>query len=105
CHPTPIYELILGVIIFLILWRIRKNPVPDGKLFMFFLVFHGIARFLVEIIRINPRIIFNLSEAQLISLVLIVIGIIGIIYFTKNPDIPKFDPAKVNYVPKKKKES
>src|SRR6266498_1957864 len=44
CHPTPIYELILGIVIFAILWRKRKSIKDDGKIFFLYLILSGIAR-------------------------------------------------------------
>lgn len=101
-HPTPIYEFLLGVIIFLILWNMRKKIDVNGKIFMWFLILHGSARFLIEFIRINPRILFGLSEAQLISIILIAAGIIGLYYLGKNPELVKFDTKQINHKPKKK---
>lgn len=80
-HPTPIYEFIACVIIFLFLWQMRKNIKPDGKLFMIYLALAGFERFLVEFIRLNPRLLFGLSEAQLFSVILILVGAFGIIYY------------------------
>jgi phosphatidylglycerol---prolipoprotein diacylglyceryl transferase len=80
CHPTPVYEFIIGVIIFSILWYYRKKFKIDGKLFFLYLIMSGIARLLVEFIRLNPEVIFGLSEAQIISIVLITIGIYFYVY-------------------------
>jgi phosphatidylglycerol:prolipoprotein diacylglycerol transferase len=64
-HPTPIYELIGALIIAAILWRRgRRQP---GELTGEYLLLSGIARFLVEFIRINPRIFLHLTNAQLAS--------------------------------------
>lgn len=76
-HPTPIYEFIAGVLLFLILWKMRNTVLLDGKIFAVYLIMSGAARFLVEFLRINPRLLLGLSEAQLISLALIAAGIIG----------------------------
>ncbi|MFI5251161.1 MAG: prolipoprotein diacylglyceryl transferase [Bacteroidota bacterium] len=84
-HPVPVYEFIIGVAIFLFLWNMRKHELPDGKLFVIFLILSGFARFLVEFIRINPRVMFGLSEAQLLSLVMILIGIAGYYVLGKKP--------------------
>jgi prolipoprotein diacylglyceryl transferase len=81
CHPTPIYELILAIILFAILWKKRKVYTQDGKLFFVYLIYTGIFRLMIEFIRINPRLILGLSEAQLISIFLIILGFI--FYFTK----------------------
>ncbi len=80
-HPTPVYEFIAGVIIFYILWRMRKTSMPNGRLFMIYLVLAGLERFLVEFIRINPRLLFGLSEAQLVSIVLMIIGAGGLVHY------------------------
>ncbi len=87
-HPTPIYEFIACLLIFYFLWKIRKKIMPDGELFMIYLVFAGSERLLVEFIRLNPRLLFGLSEAQLISIPLIVLGTIGIFYFRGKGEEP-----------------
>jgi phosphatidylglycerol:prolipoprotein diacylglycerol transferase len=76
-HPTPIYEFILGVLLFLLLWKLRTRIPGDGRIFMIYLIGSGAARFCVEFIRLNPRITLGLSEAQLISLVLVILGTVG----------------------------
>ncbi len=82
CHPTPVYEFIICSIMFFYLWQIRKTISPPGKLFSVYLLLAAIERFAIEFIRINPRILFGLTEAQLISLALIAIGLYGIRYFS-----------------------
>jgi phosphatidylglycerol:prolipoprotein diacylglycerol transferase len=47
-------------------------------MFMWYLVAAGAERFTIEFLRINPRILFGLSEAQLIAVVLILFGIYGL---------------------------
>ncbi|MBV8774987.1 MAG: prolipoprotein diacylglyceryl transferase [Deltaproteobacteria bacterium] len=73
-HPTPIYEAILYVAIFCFLWSIRRKTTLEGELLYLYLILAGSARFLVEFVRINPRVLWGLSEAQLISLVMIGAG-------------------------------
>ena len=77
CHPTPMYEFFLCGFLFLLLWRFRKTLKPDGKIFMLYLMFAGAERFFVEFIRVNPRVILGLSEAQLIALALLFVGMVG----------------------------
>lgn len=73
-HPAPVYEAILYVAIFGLMWSMRKRA-PEGRLFCLYLILEGLARFMVEFVRVNPRIAFGLSEAQLISLVMITAGL------------------------------
>jgi len=84
--PTPIYETIICSIFFLVLWAIRKRIKIHGLLFSIYLVLNGTERFFVEKIRVNEvYTIFNIkiTQAEIISTLLIIIGITGIIYLTK----------------------
>lgn len=73
-HPTPLYETLAYTAVFIFLWSIRKRPHPDGTLFWWYLVLSSTARFFIEVVRINPRIVAGLSEAQLLSIALVAIG-------------------------------
>ena len=75
-HPTPIYEFLQGVVIFAILWSIRKKGYAPGTLAWIYLVLAGFARFTVEFWRINPDLGWGLCEAQWFSLVIIALGLI-----------------------------
>lgn len=93
-HPTPVYEFLLMLLIFFILWKLRKNEWVQGKLFMIYLIFAGVERLSIEFIRLNPRLLFGLSEAQLISIGLIIVGTIGLIYFQTHPELKRFVPVQ-----------
>jgi phosphatidylglycerol:prolipoprotein diacylglycerol transferase len=70
-HPTMLYEVAWLVAIGALLWRRRKaSPFLFGE----YLVLAGIGRFAVEILRINERVALGLSEAQWISIAMMVIG-------------------------------
>ncbi|MBI5476649.1 MAG: prolipoprotein diacylglyceryl transferase [Ignavibacteriales bacterium] len=83
-HPTPVYEFISSLFLFFILWKLRFKKFKPGLIFMIYLIFYGLERFFVEFLRLNPRILLGLSEAQLISIFLIIIGISGISILSKN---------------------
>jgi phosphatidylglycerol:prolipoprotein diacylglycerol transferase len=74
-HPTSIYEFVISIFIFLFLWKSRDKYKTPGIIFAYYLILSGVERILVEIIRINPRIVFGLSQAQVISIIMILIGI------------------------------
>lgn len=78
-HPTPVYELLVGLLIGWVLWRRGAQRRSAGQLTGEYLVLSGIARFLVEFIRINPRIFLGMTNAQLASLGSIVAGLILIL--------------------------
>ena len=84
CHPTPVYEMLLGVAGFLLMWfSFRKKNYPDGKLFAIYLIMSSLFRFSVEFLRLNPRLLFGLSEAQLISVPLFLAGVVWILILNR----------------------
>jgi len=78
-HPTPIYELLAGLVIAWLLWRMATKR-PPGYVVGWFFVLSGASRFAVEFIRLNPRIYWGMSNAQVASLASIVIGI-GLLFY------------------------
>jgi phosphatidylglycerol:prolipoprotein diacylglycerol transferase len=83
-HPTPIYEFLVAILIFWILWRLGarglKTHTPNGIIFAAYLVLTGIARFLVELIRINPHSFYGLTNAQAASVVSVIAGVALCVY-------------------------
>ncbi|HXW62014.1 MAG TPA: prolipoprotein diacylglyceryl transferase [Candidatus Acidoferrales bacterium] len=95
-HPTPIYEFVVACVIAWVLWRLGADQVAarvgrgvsppsvgpasvvgwrrPGSVFAAYLLLTGLARFMVEFIRINPRSFFGLTNAQAASVVSIVAG-------------------------------
>ena len=65
--PTPIYEFLAGVLIFLILWLNRKKMKVPLTMFSIYLIFNGIERFLIEGIRVNAEYGSGFSQAELIA--------------------------------------
>jgi phosphatidylglycerol:prolipoprotein diacylglycerol transferase len=91
-HPTPIYEFLVAILIFWILWRLGarglKKHAPNGIIFAAYLVLTGIARFLVEIIRINPRSFYGLTNAQAAGVVSVLAGLALFVYCRKATSMP-----------------
>jgi phosphatidylglycerol:prolipoprotein diacylglycerol transferase len=74
-HPTQLYEAILMLGAFALLWRLRRAPRPIGWLFGLYLVLAGAERFLIEIVRAKDDRWFGpLTIAQLVSIMIVAIG-------------------------------
>jgi prolipoprotein diacylglyceryl transferase len=77
-YPTPIYEFFIWLAIAAFLWHMGtkslRGPKAPGEIFCNYLILTGVARFLIEIIRINPRSFLGMSNAQVASLVSIAFG-------------------------------
>jgi phosphatidylglycerol---prolipoprotein diacylglyceryl transferase len=85
-HPTPLYELVICIILFFILMLFRKKMNYFGQLFYIYLVMAGMERLLVEFIRLNPKVILSLTQAQLISVIMIFAGLAALIFNMKKSD-------------------
>lgn len=75
--PTAFYEMTACLLLFAILWLIRKKLKAPGQLFGIYLVFNGVERFLVETIRVNTRYLFlpfHPTQAEIISPLLVISG-------------------------------
>lgn len=84
--PTPFYETVMAFIIFGGLWAFRKKITIPGVMFSAYLVLNGIERFLIEKIRINPDyniFVMKATQAEIIAVLLIISGIVGIWYARK----------------------
>lgn len=76
-QPTPIYELLFSLVVFWLLWKLGKRSRPVGWLTGLYLVLSGIGRFLVEFVRINPKLYFHdtLSNAQVAAIASTLAGV------------------------------
>jgi phosphatidylglycerol---prolipoprotein diacylglyceryl transferase len=84
--PTPLYETIVCLVLFALLWWLRKRIKIAGQLFAVYLVLNGVERFFVEKIRVNST--YNLfgfhpTQAELISSLLVISGLIMFFYLRK----------------------
>ena len=64
-YPTPLIELTAGLLIGWWLWHRLGKPHATGLIVGQYLVLSGTARFLVEFIRRNPKVLWGLSNAQM----------------------------------------
>jgi len=88
-YPTPIYEVIAAFLIFLVLWKIRHRIKLPGMMFGIYLMFNGLERFLVELIRVNSKYTvagIPFTQAELISTLLFICGLLLIIFSIKNKE-------------------
>lgn len=95
-HPSQLYASLMGFAMFgILLWLSRGNSLGRaGRLFMAFLMLEGVERFVMEIFRFDPHPFvhfsgstFTLALAQVVSLLIIVIGIIGWRLLPKQPAV------------------
>lgn len=84
--PTPFYETIACLLLFLFLWAIRKRIKTAGVLSGIYLLLNGAERFMIEKIRVNNHteiLGMRLSQAEIISLSLMIAGVLLILWAKK----------------------
>jgi phosphatidylglycerol---prolipoprotein diacylglyceryl transferase len=77
-QPTPVYEFLFALALAWVLWRLGAKARPIGWLTGMYLALSGVGRFLVEFVRINPRLYFGhtMSNAQVAALGSVVVGLL-----------------------------
>jgi prolipoprotein diacylglyceryltransferase len=86
-YPTALYESIICLGLFAFLWSIRKRIHVPGLLFSIYLILNGLERFTIELIRVNSKYHvagISFTQAELISSVLVLLGVSGAIWSLKN---------------------
>lgn len=91
-YPTPLYEAIAALLLFGTLLSLRSRKHHDGYLFSLYLMLAGFERLLIEKIRINARYHWfdiAFTQAELISCLIIVAGLVGVLTTQRTSGIMK----------------
>jgi phosphatidylglycerol:prolipoprotein diacylglycerol transferase len=84
-HPVFLYESLWNLAGFvLLMWTGRKyaNKLLDGDILSFYLIWYSAGRIVIEALRPDAWIISNIPAAQIMSVILILIGL-GLIYYRR----------------------
>ena len=92
-QPTPVYEFLYALLIGWWLWKRGSKPVPLGFLTGEYLVLSGAGRFLVEFERINPRLYWGMSNAQVAALGSVAVGAL-VMWLTRNNEAVIAEPIE-----------
>ena len=83
-HPTFLYESIFCLIGFIILLIIRRfKYIKIGQITSLYFVWYGLVRFFIEGSRTDSLMLGSIKMAQLVSILMIVLGIIMFFFFQK----------------------
>jgi phosphatidylglycerol:prolipoprotein diacylglycerol transferase len=108
-HPSQLYEAFFeGLVLFILLWRLRQRRFRDGMMVVFFMLFYGIFRFFLEFFREpDPQIGFILkyfTMGQVLCVTMIIASIILWQYIRKTQPHPEEkEPAELKVAAKTKK--
>ncbi|EKD87996.1 MAG: hypothetical protein ACD_35C00102G0001, partial [uncultured bacterium] len=90
--PTPVFEIVMNLAIFVLLWKIRKKNLSDGMLTLIYLSLYSLLRFFVAFTSSYKIIALGLNQAQIVSVLVFAISMPLLAILT----LKKRQIAKVN---------
>lgn len=82
-QPASLYELLISLGLFLLLWNLRKRIHPEGMLAMLYIVLYSVSQFFIFFVRDNVVVLGGLKQAQVTSLVVIALTLPVIAYLLR----------------------
>src|SRR5256714_14364767 len=96
-QPASLYELLISLGLFLLLWSLRTRIHPEGMLAMIYIVLYSVSQFFIFFLRDNIIILGGLKQAQVTSLVVIALALPVIAYLLRKERLsrpPQPQPAE-----------
>ena len=88
-YPTPLYEVSVCFLLFLVLWKLRHRIKLPGMMFGIYLMMNGVERFFIELIRVNTKYHvagIQFTQAELISCLMFLSGLLLVLYAVRNKE-------------------
>jgi phosphatidylglycerol:prolipoprotein diacylglycerol transferase len=90
-HPTQLYEALAeGLLLFIIMWSLRKKQFKDGMMVAFFLLFYAVIRFTIEFFK-EPDpppmgYLFNyFTMGQVLCIAMVLVSIAMMLFLNRSP--------------------
>lgn len=97
-YPTPLYESVAALLLFALLWAVRKRLKQPLQLFGLYMLVNGFERFWIEKIRVNARYSifgFEPTQAELIAVAIMIVGTVLLLRRRSTPAEPPTGAARV----------
>ncbi len=82
-QPANVYELVISLSLFVLLWNLRTRIHPAGMLAVIYVVLYSVSQFFIFFLRDNIVILGGLKQAQVTSLVVIALALPVIAYLLR----------------------
>ena len=76
-HPTFLYESLWNLVGFIIIWSFRNKNSFDGKSACFYLIWYGLGRAWIELLRTDSLMLGSMRVSTLLSVVITVTGLVS----------------------------
>ncbi|EGJ27320.1 prolipoprotein diacylglyceryl transferase [Streptococcus porcinus] len=90
--PTFLYESLWNLLGFVVIMGLRRKPtfLKEGEVMAFYLIWYGIGRFVIEGMRTDSLMFLGFRVSQLVSIVLIIVGLVFIMIRRQKKGIPYY---------------
>jgi phosphatidylglycerol:prolipoprotein diacylglycerol transferase len=78
-HPTQLYLLGWNLVVFAVVFWLRKKPKPDGASFLVYLALYAVGDLIIRFWRINEVYFLGLQQGQLISLGILIFSLVMLV--------------------------
>lgn len=82
-YPYPVYDALINVAIFAIIWRLRRRGVPDGAVFALFVAMYAATRFMISYMRQERVWFWGLQEAQVIAIAALIASVVALVFLLR----------------------
>jgi phosphatidylglycerol---prolipoprotein diacylglyceryl transferase len=93
-QPASLYELLISLGLFLLLWNLRKRIHPEGMLALLYIVLYSVSQFFIFFVRDNVVVLGGLKQAQVTSLVVIALTLPVIAYLLRKERLARPSETK-----------
>lgn len=83
CFPLQPIEAAIYILIAIVLLVMTKKKIQQGRLYAWYLVFFGFARFLLEFLRDNTKLYWGISEHGFHALASLFVGVVSLVILRK----------------------
>src|SRR5574341_1164918 len=83
--PMPVYELVTNLVIFAVLWQLRKRKWPDGRLFLVYLTLYSLERFFLAFTSSYQILAFGLTQSQIVAIFGLVVSLALLAWMSQKP--------------------
>ena len=90
-HPTFLYESVWNLAVFFFLLGLSRRKLPQGCVFFSYLALYSVGRLFIEGLRTDSLMLGPLRVAQLVSLLLIFVGAVGVYWKIKQARATNFE--------------
>jgi phosphatidylglycerol:prolipoprotein diacylglycerol transferase len=74
-HPVMLYELVLNLLGFVLLWSLRKRPLPPGGLAGVYFIYYAVVRAFTSLFRADDLYLGPLRMPHVMSVVMCLVGL------------------------------